>query len=640
MPKCILPRRAAGSIRNPPGHFRRIRFSTSRPRCSEPQDTTRHEALTLQHKAENLLEPVFKVIERPSGLPRTTAIWRDILSDTFENLSSAVNRPARVVVFGVDAWSGAQDLVTALLEEPLGSDQAQKDALHNRWERVNSSDVLTISAKRNDEDSSIHLSSPFLRQFSIPLEITELRPSLSTWSKLLLPASFYKADVPILVFNPLTTPLSALKTLNVPSHTLFVASQSPHLNNTTLQRDTLSELFPQSSLARLLFSDPPRAIAAVQTFRSNPTSAIAIQQYQDNFTTSGISLVAQVIRDVVDSGAKTSSPAAYLRNRTAVIQLHDTLNALKSNIQDIQRNLDDIRQGVYQLSGKVEEAKVRIPRDILISDRGPTSAVGQDAVKSSLTLASKEAKGVLEKLSWWRTIWRLILHSGRLSSLQQEFTKSAVDFVNRQTSTLSNPSYPLFPAHILENKLSQIISSPTYTLTPLSLALPIAKRKSQLLKYSTTRLHLKAQQLLLGMSIGTTGGSGITWAGWMGYLMQSAGEPGTGIWNVVGMGMDPMTGIGVGLLGIVGSVRWAVGGWEREKKKWWVDWERIGQGLERDLKIRVDDVVREQVTVVATEAHQGLAELCDKRQGEVDKVNDDIAELRSQLESIISRTLA
>lgn len=87
------------------------------------------------------------------------------------------------------------------------------------------------------------------------------------------------------------------------------------------------------------------------------------------------------------------------------------------------------------------------------------------------------------------------------------------------------------------------------------------------------------------MSIGTTGGSGITWAGWMGYLMQSAGEPGTGIWNVVGMGMDPMTGIGVGLLGIVGSVRWAVGGWEREKKKWWADWERIGQGLERDLKV-------------------------------------------------------
>lgn len=239
---------------------------------------------------------------------------------------------------------------------------------------------------------------------------------MSTWSKLLLPASFYKADVPILVFNPLTTPLSALKTLNVPSHTLFVASQSPHLNDTTLQRDTLSELFPQSSLARLLFSDPPRAIAAVQTFRSNPTSAIAIQQYQDNFTTSGISLVAQAIRDVVDSGANTSSPAAYLRNRTAVIQLHDTLNALKSNIQDIQRNLDDIRQGVYQLSGKVEEAKVRIPRDILISDRGPTSAVGQDAVKSSLTLASKEAKGVLEKLSWWRTIWRVDEISGIVGS--------------------------------------------------------------------------------------------------------------------------------------------------------------------------------------------------------------------------------
>lgn len=67
--------------------------------------------------------------------------------------------------------------------------------------------------------------------------------------------------------------------------------------------------------------------------------------------------------------------------------------------------------------------------------------------------------------------------------------------------------------------------------------------------------------------------------------MQSAGEAGTGIWSVVGMGMDPTTGIGLGLVGIAGSVRWAVGKWEKEKKKWWADWERIGQGLGRDLQV-------------------------------------------------------
>jgi hypothetical protein len=50
--------------------------------------------------------------------------------------------------------------------------------------------------------------------------------------------------------------------------------------------------------------------------------------------------------------------------------------------------------------------------------------------------------------------------------------------------------------------------------------------------------------------------------------------------------------------------------------------------------------VREQVTVVATKANQGLAGLCDRRQDEINKVNDDVSELQSQLENIISLTQA
>lgn len=150
----------------------RIRsFSTSRVQCSNITTsqaelaTTRHEALTLQHKTENLLESVFKVGERPSDLSwtaETREFWRDILSDTFENLSTAAERSARVVgkvrlfffyrnltitdtVFGMDEWSGAEDLVTALLEEPLSSDQAQEDALRNRWKNAHPSNRLTIS---------------------------------------------------------------------------------------------------------------------------------------------------------------------------------------------------------------------------------------------------------------------------------------------------------------------------------------------------------------------------------------------------------------------------------------------------------------------------------------------------------------
>ncbi|KAF9452738.1 hypothetical protein P691DRAFT_783294 [Macrolepiota fuliginosa MF-IS2] len=622
---------SAGPPLNQP-HTRLL--STSQRRCSNTQAelaTTRHEALTLEHKIENLLEPVSKVGERPSDLTRTveiTEFWKDVLSDAFENLSTAAERPARVVVLGVDDWSGAEDLVTALLEEPLSSDQTQEDSLRDRWAKSGSSSSLTISAKPSGSSSSIHLSSSYLEQFSIPLEITELRSSASllTSPNATLPTALFKADVPIIVFNPLTTPLSTLERLDFPSHVIFVASENPHLNTSLLQRRIQEQLLPSPNSEgvspegqRLLFVDPSRALSAVQAFRSNPTSALAIQQYQDNFSGSGISLVTKAIRDVVDSGANTSSPTAHLRNRTAIIQLHDALNAFCANVQVVQRSLDDILEGASQLTGRVEEAKVRVPSEVLGYGINPViqeaKQTGTDVVGESLRLASKEMRAVLDRLSWWKTMWRidevsgivggavdrvwckdlekkLILQTGCLLSLQQELTKSATIFVNHQTPTLTplpraSHVHPLFTAHILKNTLSQLSSSPSYTLMPNSLTHPITKRKSQLLTYPTARLHLKAQRLVFGMSAGVASGSGFTWAGWMGYLMQSAGESaGSAIWNAVGMGMDPTTGIGVGLLGAAASVRWAVGKWEKEKRKWWADWERIGQGLERDLKVR------------------------------------------------------
>lgn len=50
--------------------------------------------------------------------------------------------------------------------------------------------------------------------------------------------------------------------------------------------------------------------------------------------------------------------------------------------------------------------------------------------------------------------------------------------------------------------------------------------------------------------------------------------------------------------------------------------------------------MKEQVSVVADTTCQGLAELCDKRQEEVDKVKDDVSELQCQLGTITPRTQA
>ena len=386
----------------------------------------------------------------------------------------------------------------------------------------------------------------------------------------------------------------------------------------------MSQILPDSSSPHILFIDPSRALSAVQSFRSNPSSSVAVQQYQDNYNQSGLLHLTNAIRSIVDSENATSSSSVYLRNRTAVFQLHDALSAFDLSIDTLQKNMNDIREGISQLTRKIEEAKARIPLEIFGK---PAQAGGKDIVDASLKLASKEMKHFLARLSWWKAIPRidetsgivgdavervwykdleqkvcvhlssfaflfpnsmqLILQTGRLVSLQKELETSASLLVDNASSSYG--PHPPLPANILKNTLSQLTSSPNYTLSPSTLISPITKRKYQIFTYPTTRLHLKAQRLVLTMSSAVAVSSGFTWAGWMGHLAKDVihdpSSLGGTIWSTVGLGMDPMTGIGVGLLGLMASLRWAVARWEKEKKRWWTDWERIGMGLERDLKV-------------------------------------------------------
>ena len=47
------------------------------------------------------------------------------------------------VVYGTDEYSGAEDLVTALLEEPFASD-SHKQAIQNRWKGADGRSSLLI----------------------------------------------------------------------------------------------------------------------------------------------------------------------------------------------------------------------------------------------------------------------------------------------------------------------------------------------------------------------------------------------------------------------------------------------------------------------------------------------------------------
>jgi hypothetical protein len=72
-------------------------------------------------------------------------------------------------------------------------------------------------------------------------------------------------------------------------------------------------------------------------------------------------------------------------------------------------------------------------------------------------------------------------------------------------------------------------------------------------------------------------GLGLAWAGWAEHLGALGG--------LVGTGMEMETAAGTGMLVAATGIRWMVGRWEKAKRQWWRDWDRVGQGLERDLTV-------------------------------------------------------
>lgn len=145
-------------------------------------------------------------------------------------------------------------------------------------------------------------------------------------------------------------------------------------------------------------------------------------------------------------------------------------------------------------------------------------------------------------------------------------------------------------------------------------------------------------------------GVGLGWAGWIGWLVPT----GEGLFGFIGV--DPGTAIGVGILGSLLGVRWGVGKWEKAKKVWWDDWRRVGDGLDRDLKVSdihdallhlshadidrstpqstLDRTVGEKVVVVPESASAQLLELVRQRKEEVGEIEDELDSLQQDIRTL------
>ncbi|KAI0075753.1 hypothetical protein K474DRAFT_1646119 [Panus rudis PR-1116 ss-1] len=580
------------------------------------------ETLTVLHKASNYLPRVLPRGTYSTSLSTSLEFWDEVLNEAQNGLSFYANDPvARIVIYPCGDSSGSRDLVTALLEEPFSSEGA-KQAVRQRGKSGNDENIRIRYSTQPSPHPSISIQSSWLQQFPIPVEVHEVPVTNNLNSKVAV--SLHTADVPIIVCNPVTKPLSKLfADPTIPLYhpnAILVINSSPNLTH------ALEGVVPPSlRKLTILVVDPARALFGLQTISSNSTSPVAVQQYQDNFTGSNVSAVTTAIKQrFAAASERHPNPLVYLRLQTALHALQASLSASRTVLTAAEHEVDSVHMSVGELKDAIAELRARIHSEIFGVDQ-------KNEVKLAVSKAKQDVRTTMDRLTWWRLLWKvddiadtvmfgvnkawcgeledkLIYHTGRLAVQQQSLTSAA----NKLLASFSAPSP--FRSPVLQNELDQIEASPTFPLKPHSLTGPIYSRRNQL-TYPTRMLHASAQRVIVGMGSSVLGGLGVAWAGWAEQL---------GVFGSLQLGIEGQTAMGLGAFGAAAGIRWAVGRWEKAKRRWWQDWDRVGEGLARDLEASLHNAVDEQVVAVPEAACKGLCRLLEQREEQIASLKDDL----------------
>jgi hypothetical protein len=262
------------------------------------------------------------------------------------------------------------------------------------------------------DSSTIRVSSAWLQQLPAPTQLVEIRSGTtrrSTDQHLLM------ADVPIVVWNPASSPLSALqRTIQHLSRFLLVvtgASNAPGLDKHIAQ--SLVHPLSQGKAptdVQVILVDSARALSAVEALRQHPSSAISVQRFQDDFIGSGISRLHQVIQDDLQAAA-TESPSrptlADIRLRTVLATLRSALNECLSSVQEARQETRDAYVAIDELKDKVGVAHARAHVDVLgdmgtpLASKTPPAPV-DDPVGSALAYAERSLRTTLDRIPWWK----------------------------------------------------------------------------------------------------------------------------------------------------------------------------------------------------------------------------------------------
>jgi len=250
----------------------------------------------------------------------------------------------------------------------------------------------------------------------VPIQIIELRlptahPSkrLTSLSRVLENLDIFKADVPIIVCNPITIPLSIMLAAPLPHNTILVLSSSvPQIDLDEMIQQQLSVPQPHSGPPQRKFRtipiDQKRAVGAIHTLHSDRQSPTAIQKFQDNFISSKISTVTHALHDKLKSSSSLS-PLLALRTKAALYHIQDALCAGLTSVREMRRDLNQAYVDASNLRAKIEAAQARVEGDVFRGRLDDKTAI--DEVAEAIRLAEAEMRPVMDRLTWWRMVRRV-----------------------------------------------------------------------------------------------------------------------------------------------------------------------------------------------------------------------------------------
>lgn len=253
----------------------------------------------------------------------------------------------------------------------------------------------------------MYLQSSWLQQFSVPVELVELRDSPSSQENL---QHLFNADVPIVVLNPVST-LSAFSTPTpTPSpspfqatHTILaVCSPSPLAATKDASRMTAhAEGGP-----RTIFIDPARATNGLDILASDPSASLSVQRYQDEVTGSNISAVTRAITKALSSvgpistegeSSRPSAKVLAIYTRTGRSLIKDALSTCLAVLRRADCEADGVLDTTSSLRERIEETKAKVLLEVF----------GGDEISKALRSARQDVKAVFDTYPGYKLLVRV-----------------------------------------------------------------------------------------------------------------------------------------------------------------------------------------------------------------------------------------